>query len=262
MTCVQVDLGPEGCKNSEVHLGSSLILLLFISQIQIFVDLCQKCPHEPEFIHSSPNPLLSKHPQKLPHSYITDKETSFLHRLSKGTPFPVCVDLRYSSNLIPPRPSRSICSLPVESPFHKGRYHARWVVEQPPHQSARCARRCTGHSFSFCPPTSPGRSLTVQAQTPRQCLGRGWHRRACRGRWARAWGQSRCPEPRLRPESNPPPHAPIRGAPRPPHLCARPRSQLRSRRGPPCPPWQLGPRPWPGRLEPALRPEQSTHDVS
>lgn len=53
MTCVQVDLGPEGCKNSEDHLGSFLILLLFISQIQIFVDLCQKCPHEPEFIHSS-----------------------------------------------------------------------------------------------------------------------------------------------------------------------------------------------------------------
>lgn len=37
------------------------------------------------------------------------------------------------------------------------------------------------------PPTSPGWPLALEAQTPRRSPGRGWHRRACRGRWARAW---------------------------------------------------------------------------
>lgn len=84
-------------------------------------------------------------------------------------------------------------------------------------------------------------------------------------------GAPRCRAARLQPESNSAPRAPIRGARPPasppasppssqPHLCAPPRSPLRSRRDLPCPPWQLGPRPWPGRLVPPLRPEPTEHD--
>lgn len=57
-----VNLGLKGCKNSEVHLGSFLVLLLSISQIQIFLDLCQNVPmnhhsfiHHQILCHSSPN---------------------------------------------------------------------------------------------------------------------------------------------------------------------------------------------------------------
>lgn len=42
--------------------------------------------------------------------------------------------------------------------------------------SARCAQRGVDHPSLDCPPP-----------TPRSSPGRGWHRRACRGRWARAW---------------------------------------------------------------------------
>lgn len=73
------------------------------------------------FIHSfitksSVTPLQTPH--KLPHSYITDKETGFLHRLSEGTHSnPV---LLYSSNLIPPRLFRGIYRLTSTSSFTPG----------------------------------------------------------------------------------------------------------------------------------------------
>lgn len=189
---------------------------------------------------SSVTPLQT--PRKLPHSYITDKETGFLHRLSEGTH---SSPVRGPSVELQPDPSQTLQEHPpppINLLFHTERYHARWAVERvspyslPPLRSARHTRRGAGHTSSLLlphePKPVPDPPGADSAPVSRERLAPP----GMQGALGKRVGAPRCPAPRLRPESNPTLHAPIRGAPRPPHLCARPRSQLRSRRGPPCPP--------------------------
>lgn len=164
-----VNLGLKGCKNSEVHLGSFLVLLLSISQIQIFLDLCQKCPHEPSFIHSSPNPLslLSKHPTSFP---ILTSQTRILAFCTGSPRAPIhlqCVVLLYSSNLIPPRPFRSIYSLPSTCSFTwdvitpEGQLNRSPLIHCQPFNRPGVHGGAQATRPPFCSPTNPGRSLTL-----------------------------------------------------------------------------------------------------
>lgn len=202
--------------------------------------------HHHSFIHSSPNPLslLSKHPASFPILTSQTRKLAFCTGSPRALIHLQCVVLLYSSNLIspPPQTLQEHLQSPFNLLFHTGRYHAGWAVEQvptyslPPLQSARCTRNGAGHMSSLLLPHEPRpvhdpSRRRLRARLPQRLAPPGMQ-----GALGKSVGAPRCPTPRLRPESNPTPQAPILGAPRPPHLCARPRSQLRSRRGPPSPP--------------------------
>lgn len=202
------------------------------------------------FIHSSPThlSLLSNHPHKLPHSYITDKgrfSGAALQRPSSPARSP-------SRQLHPDAPGllRGHLQPPSSHSFNSGGLHqARRTWNRSPLNSRPPLRRPGVHSGAqpVRPRTAPPAPRAQAGPWPsRLRLRAGLPGEAGTAGHAGGAGQERGDT--TVPGGVPPagkqlgtPCARPRSPPaRPPHLCAPPRSQLRSRKDPPYPPWQLG----------------------
>lgn len=252
---MQAHLGLEGCKNSEVglDLSSFQITSTHISNPNILSPRARKTSMQP--IHSSPN-LLSRLSN-------TPKVPPFLHH-RQGKEFSEQAHQGHFISSV-----QSFGTAPPWSPSHPQTLHEH--LQSPHHltvslgralsgtmnseqlsPSARCAQRGADHPSLDCspPPTLRAR-LQGEAGTAGHAGGAGQERGSTTVPGGAPPAGKQLGAPCTHPRSPPA---------RSPHLCAPPRSPLRSRKDPPCPPWQLGPRPLPGRLEPALWPGPSEYD--